>query len=322
MAIVINSTTGEIDLDQTTPGTYVVTYTVEGVSSTQNVTVNAVDNAGFSYSANSYMPTDSDPTPTITGLTGGTFSGSTGLVINSTTGEIDLSASTVASHTVTYNTSSSGSSVCPNTSTFNLVITLNQIANNYSMSFDGLNDYINIDTSQTLAPNTGDFTFSGWFYRDSSSIGNPVYFEKGAAYPSNGILVRDSGATGLIEVYYNGFGGIQFSNLTSYNTSNAWHHIALVYSESGNTLTAYVDGNSEQKSATTTLNVTDSIFIIGKRQNNTSYWLGKIDEVAIWNTALTPTQVSEIYNGTGTNLTKDLTTVAGSNLKYWNRMGD
>ena len=132
---------------------------------------------------------------------------------------------------------------------------------NYSMDFDGSSQFINIDTSQTLAPNTGDFTFSGWFYRDSSSTGNPVYFEKGAAYPGNGILVRDSGATGLIEVYYNGFGGIQFSNLTSYNTSNAWHHIALVYSESGNTLTAYIDGNSEQKSATTTLNVTDSCLL-------------------------------------------------------------
>jgi len=49
---------------------------------------------------------------------------------------------------------------------------------------------------------------------------------------------------------------------------------------------------------------------------------GNIDELAIWNTALTSTQISEIYNATSTNLTKDLTTVSGSNLKYWNRMGD
>ena len=130
MAIVINSTTGEIDLDQTTPGTYVVTYTVQGVSSTQEVTVNAVDDATFSYPANSYSQADADPTPTITGLTGGTFSGTTGLVFvdsgtntGSSTGEIDLSASTIASHTVTYSTSSSGSSVCPNTSTFSLAVT-------------------------------------------------------------------------------------------------------------------------------------------------------------------------------------------------------
>jgi hypothetical protein len=55
---------------------------------------------------------------------------------------------------------------------------------------------------------------------------------------------------------------------------------------------------------------------------------GLIDEVAIWNTALTDgtggtvNQIAEIYNATSTNLTKDLTTVSGSNLIYWNRMGD
>ena len=52
------------------------------------------------------------------------------------------------------------------------------------------------------------------------------------------------------------------------------------------------------------------------------YFDGIIDEVGIWNTALTSTQVAEIYNATGTNTTKDLSTIEPSNLKYWNRMGD
>jgi len=47
-----------------------------------------------------------------------------------------------------------------------------------------------------------------------------------------------------------------------------------------------------------------------------------VDEVGIWNTDLSSTQVSEIYSATDTNLTKDLTTVSGGNLIYWNRMGD
>ena len=72
MAVVINSTTGEIDLDQTTPGIYVVTYTVQGVSSTQDVTVNAVDDATFSYSASAFCADASNQTPTIT-TPGGTF---------------------------------------------------------------------------------------------------------------------------------------------------------------------------------------------------------------------------------------------------------
>lgn len=127
MAIVINSTTGEIDLDQTTPGTYVVTYTVQGVSSTQEVTVNAADNSTFSYSSNSYDLSNSNPTPTISGTTGGTFSSTTGLVFvdsgtntGSSTGQINLSSSTAGSYVITYNTPSSNP--CPSSSTFSLII--------------------------------------------------------------------------------------------------------------------------------------------------------------------------------------------------------
>jgi len=145
-----------------TAGSYTVTGTdsngCSNTSSSVTVTETALDNAAFAYSASSYEPTDADPTPTITGLTGGTFSGTTGLVINSTTGEIDLSASTVASHTITYDTTSSGSSVCPNTSTQTVDIALAGIANNYSMSFDGSNDYISGTAS---LPNT-DYTISAW----------------------------------------------------------------------------------------------------------------------------------------------------------------
>jgi len=130
--LTINSTTGVIDVDASTKGaTYVVTYTdTDSDIATANVTLNALDNAAFSYSASSYTQADTDPTPTITGLTGGTFSAGSGLVFvdsgtntGSSTGEIDLSASTIASYTVTYSTSSSGSSVCPNTSTFGLAVT-------------------------------------------------------------------------------------------------------------------------------------------------------------------------------------------------------
>ncbi len=67
------------------------------------ITTVALENADFSYSAASYLTTDADPTPTITGVTGGDFSRSpTGLIINASTGEIDVSASTPGMYTVTY----------------------------------------------------------------------------------------------------------------------------------------------------------------------------------------------------------------------------
>jgi len=321
--ITLNSSTGEIDLDASTVGTYSITYTTTGVcpdNQSTNITINAADNAAFAYSASSYEPTDSDPTPTITGLTGGTFSGTTGLVINSTTGEIDLSASTVASHTITYDTTSSGSSVCPNTSTQTVDIALAGIANNYSMSFDGSNDTIQAIGSIITGNNSR--SVSLWYKTSSSSaqipfsIGNPDDTTSNSqfAYCLNR---EDNSEKAAI------FGkGNDTSAFAVPNTSDGnWHHLVVTYNQSA--LKVYIDGNLEAEPSLPSANYTTSSGLtIGSWSDNNRYFNGSIDEVGIWNTALTSTQVSEIYNATGTNLTKDLTTVSGSNLIYWNRMGD
>ena len=316
----INASTGEIDLDASTVGTYSITYTTTGVcpdNQSVNITINAADNAGFSYSASSYAPTDADPTPTITGLTGGTFSGTTGLVINSTTGEIDLSASTIATHTITYDTTSSGSSVCPNTSTQTVEIALAGIANNYSMEFDGVNDYINVGTISSINSASA-CTISYWGKKASASgddmaVGSLVSSTNGIWlqwYTDNNVYFScRNGSTNTVSVVLSG--------------DTNWHHFVGVYD--GTNVTIYIDGT---QAATSTTSVPSSLsatagnnFQIGAL-NSSFFTSGNIDELGIWNTALTSTQVAEIYNGTSTNLTKDLTTVSGSNLIYWNRMGD
>ena len=328
--LIINSGTGEIDLDASTVGAYSITYTTTGVCSANqsvNLTINAADNAAFSYSASSYEPTDADPTPTITGLTGGTFSGTTGLVINSTTGEIDLSASTVASHTITYNTTSSGSSVCPNTSTQTVEIALAGIANNYSMNFDSASsDYIDAGSSIGVI-GTGVRTFSVWL--KTSVTGTQVVLGT-RNVNTNGWVIQIELNTIL---FYNVLGGANKGIYTTAAnlTDGDWHHLVIVRAGTGNNK-IYVNGVSQTLNTTTfgDENLTDPQssldLLIGAGYNTGGvlyrFFDGLIDEVAIWDTALTSTQVSEIYNATGTNLTKDLTTVSGSNLKYWNRMGD
>jgi hypothetical protein len=331
--LVINSGTGVIDLDASTVGAYSITYTTTGVcpaNQSVNLTINATDNAAFSYSASSYAPTDSDPTPTITGLTGGTFSGTTGLVIDSSTGVIDLSASTVAAHTITYNTSSSGSSVCPNTSTQNVDIALAGIANNYSMNFDSASsDYISASASNLP---TSDYTFSAWVkissfggdygilgYGDYSTLrgSNAFRFESSPGQPNLPIQLKN--------YWYGDDFNHNLSDTEKAAILNNWSHVLVTYDSSIGTYgqrVMYLNGNQIATNSPTgaaAFNLQN--FTIGKTRTN-EYFDGKIDEVAVWNTALTSTQVSEIYNAKGTNLTKDLTTVSGSNLKYWNRMGD
>ena len=90
-----------------------------GSCGTITLNVNTLDNASFNYGAASYCANGSDPTPTITGVAGGTFTSSpAGLSINATTGAIDVSDSTPATYTVTYTTAGS----CPNSSSISVTI--------------------------------------------------------------------------------------------------------------------------------------------------------------------------------------------------------
>jgi gliding motility-associated-like protein len=83
------------------------------------ISVNPLLNSSFTYPGNTYCQSGTNPSPTITGVAGGTFSGTAGLSINPTTGLINLAASTLTSHVVTYTTIGS----CPTSSTFNITVT-------------------------------------------------------------------------------------------------------------------------------------------------------------------------------------------------------
>lgn len=80
--------------------------------------INLPDDASFSYAASTYCVGDSDPLPTITGLSGGTFSSGTAS-LNSGTGLFDLSVSGVGTHIITYTTNGP----CPTSAQVSIDIT-------------------------------------------------------------------------------------------------------------------------------------------------------------------------------------------------------
>jgi large repetitive protein len=120
--LAINSSSGTIDLATSTPGSYTVTYSfTNGTCSnsvTTTVTINALPSATISYSGSPYCATGT-AFVTQTGQTGGAYSSTSGLVINASTGVIDLAASTVGTYTITY---SFGNGSCSNTTTTTVII--------------------------------------------------------------------------------------------------------------------------------------------------------------------------------------------------------
>ncbi len=104
----INSTTGAVDLAASTVGTYTVTYTIAAANAcpqfqtTGSITIEAAPAATIAYTGSPYCGGGGTATVTLTGTTGGTFTSTAGLAINSSTGAIDLASSTVGTYTVTY----------------------------------------------------------------------------------------------------------------------------------------------------------------------------------------------------------------------------
>ena len=112
--LTINGSTGVIDIANSTPGTYTITYQSVGVNTattclvsgtdTATITINPVITLGTSFSYNTpFCASTGTESPTLgTGFSpGGTFSSTNGLIINPSTGDIDLT-STPGTYTITY----------------------------------------------------------------------------------------------------------------------------------------------------------------------------------------------------------------------------
>ena len=130
----INSLTGAVTPGTSTAGTYTVTYSVTVVgcgvaTSTSLVTITTLPIATFNYSGTPYCSNEADPFPAFSGGgVAGTFSSTAGLVfVNAATGQIDLSASTAGSYTVT-NTIAAAGGCAIVTATSSITITALPIA--------------------------------------------------------------------------------------------------------------------------------------------------------------------------------------------------
>lgn len=80
-------------------------------------------------------------------------------------------------------------------------------------------------------------------------------------------------------------------------TLSTWQHVAVTYA--GTSCTFYVNGSSVGSSGSITNPSSGSnSLIVGNNSSGTNNFDGKIDFVKIFNTSLTPTDISDIYNST------------------------
>ena len=180
---------------------------------------------------------------------------------------------------------------------------------NYSMDFDGSgSQYINFGTD-VLVDSTSSFSISGWCYINNfNSI----------TYPGIGRFKTDQ-STGFFFGVSNqaGYEGVYFgssSNFVLGKTSGdisgdfvgQWKHITIVFDGvSRTTLSSYkvyVDGSEVSTTNSGAFNPVANENRLGEGNGFNTYFDGKLDAVAIYDYALSPSQITTLYGDSTSGL--------------------
>ncbi len=151
-----------------------------------------------------------------------------------------------------------------------------------AMSFDGVDDYVNVASGTTLDL-PANFTFSAWINRNSGAD-QTIINRAGDRYIWQ---INTTGINAGINLYLRG--GWRASGVLI--PTGAWKHLTTVF-DGKNTL-FYVDGVLQATVATSGSYTTGSVINQIGVQNAVNFFNGTIDEVKIWNRSLSST---EIYN--------------------------
>jgi len=157
-----------------------------------------------------------------------------------------------------------------------------------ALSFDGTDDYV--DCGDISTANWENLTTEAWVYWDGTvRQGYAGVYSK--AYGSDiGRLIINGAGTILVQ---NGNGNF-FSDSINDVPVNQWCHIAYVYDQGAGKEYIYVNGAKKgEQDRTGNITKNSYTFCIGYGWMGPDYYIfsGHIDEVRVWNTALSPERI-------------------------------
>ncbi len=165
-----------------------------------------------------------------------------------------------------------------------------------AFSFDGTSGHVSVPDAPSLDSFTNAMTIELWT-KSASPGNNPDW---------KGLLTKGNVSWGLFAATFTNtayvlFTGVNPPDLFGKRNINdgQWHHVAATYN--GSTIALYVDGTLDASRAATGHIAQDSfpMYIGGDAQPPTGHtylFNGKIDEVSLYNRALSAPEIAAIYN--------------------------
>ena len=164
--------------------------------------------------------------------------------------------------------------------------------------------------AEKLAVSSGDFTWTGWFNYGASTADQPLIwaYNQGDVYSQ--LWLRAEPASGRIRALaQSGETAVVVATARAYN-DRTWHHFAL--RRQGSIFTIYIDGAA----AATVTGSIGSVspkrpfqIHLGQRLDGNQHLRGSLDDIRLYNRALTPAEITDIQ-------TTNSTAPAGLRLRY------
>ncbi|MCA9063465.1 MAG: hypothetical protein KDA96_10410, partial [Planctomycetaceae bacterium] len=166
---------------------------------------------------------------------------------------------------------------------------------NSAFSLDGVDDYITVADSASL-DTTAAVTLDAWVKLDTLPASFASVVQKTGGSLRNYYLGINN-AGGLHLSYYNASAAnVNINDLTSPITLNQWNHIAGVIDTVAGVMRVYLNGQEVASQATNGSLVANNELV----QLGSTTFDGALDEVGIYNRALTAAEIADIYNAAGT----------------------
>ena len=179
------------------------------------------------------------------------------------------------------------------------------------LTFNGTDEYIDIDNIAGQV-DARTFSVSAWFKIPTTSTTRAIFKCMVGSDSNNQILLQyHAGGNELRgQTKYGGTADVLNQGSNSIENDGNWHHAVLVCDKLGSDNSIlYVDSTAKETIAGVgTLSGTLSKASIGNNTDGGAFWLGDLDEIAIWNRAITADEVTAIYNA---GVSKDPVDITG-----------
>lgn len=169
-----------------------------------------------------------------------------------------------------------------------------------ALAFDKVDDYVSVANASNLINGKTAFSLSAWVYPTNTNPGWPAFDGiVGIRNDANADFYMLQLSATQYEVRFRNSSGTPYTITSASVSLNEWQHLALVYD--GTMLKFYKNGSLLSSiAASGSINTSGLPLNMGRlpfSSSTTFYFSGRLDDVALWGSALSAAEVACLTNG-------------------------